>query len=234
MPLGYYYFDPLYVGLVLVSLAIMVAAQIGVKSSYAKYARIANSRGLTGRDAAELVLRSGGITDVQIASVSGRLTDHYDPRQKVIRLSEGVYGANTIAAVGIAAHEAGHALQHAQGYSPLKLRNAIIPLSNYGPSIGILLLVIGAMLNFEGLIWAGLILFSFAFLFQLVTLPVEFNASRRAMAAIRESAMLNEQEQKGAASVLRAAAMTYVAAMLQSFMTLLYYIVRFTGRSNKR
>ncbi len=234
MPLGYYYFDPLYVGLVLVSLAIMVAAQIGVKSSYAKYARIANSRGLTGRDAAELVLRSGGVTDVQIASVSGRLTDHYDPRQKVIRLSEGVYGANTIAAVGIAAHEAGHALQHAQGYSPLKLRNAIIPLSNYGPSIGILLLVIGAMLNFEGLIWAGLILFSFAFLFQLVTLPVEFNASRRAMAAIRESAMLNEQEQKGAASVLRAAAMTYVAAMLQSFMTLLYYIVRFTGRSNKR
>ena len=234
MPLGYYYFDPLYVGLVLVSLAIMVAAQIGVKSSYAKYARIANSRGLTGRDAAELVLRSGGVTDVQIASVSGRLTDHYDPRQKVIRLSEGVYGANTIAAVGIAAHEAGHALQHAQGYSPLKLRNAIIPLSNYGPSIGILLLVIGAMLNFEGLIWAGLILFSFAFLFQLVTLPVEFNASRRAMAAIRESAMLNEHEQKGAASVLRAAAMTYVAAMLQSFMTLLYYIVRFTGRSNKR
>ncbi len=234
MPLGYYYFDPLYVGLVLVSLAIMVAAQIGVKSSYAKYARIANSRGLTGRDAAELVLRSGGVTDVQIASVSGRLTDYYDPRQKVIRLSEGVYGANTIAAVGIAAHEAGHALQHAQGYSPLKLRNAIIPLSNYGPSIGILLLVIGAMLNFEGLIWAGLILFSFAFLFQLVTLPVEFNASRRAMAAIRESAMLNEQEQKGAASVLRAAAMTYVAAMLQSFMTLLYYIVRFTGRSNKR
>lgn len=234
MPLGYYYFDPLYVGLVLVSLAIMVAAQIGVKSSYAKYARIANSRGLTGRDAAELVLRSGGVTDVQIASVSGRLTDHYDPRQKVIRLSEGVYGANTIAAVGIAAHEAGHALQHAQGYSPLKLRNAIIPLSNYGPSIGILLLVIGAMLNFEGLIWVGLILFSFAFLFQLVTLPVEFNASRRAMAAIRESAMLNEQEQKGAASVLRAAAMTYVAAMLQSFMTLLYYIVRFTGRSNKR
>ena len=234
MPLGYYYFDPLYVGLVLVSLAIMVAAQIGVKSSYAKYARIANSRGLTGRDAAELVLRSGGVTDVQIASVSGRLTDHYDPRQKVIRLSEGVYGANTIAAVGIAADEAGHALQHAQGYSPLKLRNAIIPLSNYGPSIGILLLVIGAMLNFEGLIWAGLILFSFAFLFQLVTLPVEFNASRRAMAAIRESAMLNEQEQKGAASVLRAAAMTYVAAMLQSFMTLLYYIVRFTGRSNKR
>lgn len=234
MPLGYYYFDPLYVGLVLVSLAIMVAAQIGVKSSYAKYARIANSRGLTGRDAAELVLRSGGVTDVQIASVSGRLTDHYDPRQKVIRLSEGVYGANTIAAVGIAAHEAGHALQHAQGYSPLKLRNAIIPLSNYGPSIGILLLVIGAMLNFEGLIWAGLILFSFAFLFQLVTLPVEFNASRRAMAAIRESAMLNEQEQKGAASVLRAAAMTYVAAMLQSFMTLLYYFVRFTGRSNKR
>ena len=234
MPLGYYYFDPLYVGLVLVSLAIMVAEQIFVKSSYAKYARIANSRGLTGRDAAELVLRSGGVTDVQIASVSGRLTDHYDPRQKVIRLSEGVYGANTIAAVGIAAHEAGHALQHAQGYSPLKLRNAIIPLSNYGPSIGILLLVIGAMLNFEGLIWAGLILFSFAFLFQLVTLPVEFNASRRAMAAIRESAMLNEQEQKGAASVLRAAAMTYVAAMLQSFMTLLYYIVRFTGRSNKR
>lgn len=234
MPFGYYYFDPLYVGLVLVSLVIMIAAQIGVKSNYSKYSKIANARGLTGREAAEIVLRSGGVGDVSVTSVSGRLTDHYDPRTRTIRLSEGVYAANTIAAVGIAAHEAGHALQHAKGYSPLKLRNAIIPLSSYGPSIGILLLVIGALFNFEGLIWAGLILFSFAFVFQLITLPVEFNASRRALAAIRESAMLDEQEQRGAAAVLRAAAMTYVAAMLQSFMTLLYYVIRFAGNGRRR
>ena len=234
MPFGYYYFDPLYIGLVLVSFVIMAAAQIGVKSSYSKYAKIANARGLTGRDAAELVLQSGGVSDISITSVRGKLTDHYDPRSKTIRLSEGVYAANTIAAVGIAAHEAGHALQHAQGYSPLKLRSAIIPLSSYGPSIGILLLIVGALLNFEGLIWAGLILFSFAFFFQLVTLPVEFNASRRAIAAIRESGMLDEREQQGAAAVLRAAAMTYVAAMLQSFMTLLYYVIRFAGNGRGR
>lgn len=226
---GYYYFDPLYIGLIIVSLLIMGAAQIGVKTTYAKYAKVGNARGLTGRDAALAVLRSAGITNVSVEPIRGKLTDHYDPRAHVIRLSEGVYSAPTVAAVGIAAHEAGHAVQHARGYSPLKLRNAIIPISNYGPSIGILLLIIGAALNFSGLVWIGIGLFSFTLIFQLVTLPVEFNASRRALQAIKASGLLSTEEQKGAASVLSAAAMTYVAAMLQSFLTLLYYIFRFAG-----
>lgn len=233
MSLGFYYFDPLYMILIGVSLIIMIAAQIGVKSNFSKYSKINNSKGLTGRAAAELVLKSSGVTGVTIESVKGKLTDHYDPRSNVIRLSESVYGASTIAAVGIAAHEAGHAVQYAENYSPIKIRQAIIPLSSYGPSVGILLLILGAMLNFTGLIWLGIILFSFAFIFQLVTLPVEFNASRRALSAIEHAGLLDSNEQKGAQKVLSAAAMTYVAAMLQSFLTLIYYIIRFTGNRRR-
>lgn len=228
MPM-FYYFDPLYMGLMLVSLVLIVAAQVSVKSRFKKYSGIRNLRGITGREAAYLVLRSGGVADVAVESVAGDLTDHYDPRTKVIRLSEKVYNNPSIAAVGIAAHEAGHALQHAERYSPLKLRNAIIPLSSYGPTVGILLLILGAALNFRGLITVGLLLFATAFVFQVITLPVEFNASRRALAAIKSAGILDEREYSGAASVLKAAALTYVAAMIQSLLTLLYYIIRFTG-----
>lgn len=227
---GFYYYDGLYLAFMAVSLVIMLAAQIGIKSSYSKYSKISNRRGLTGRDAAEAVLRSAGITDVTIEQVSGNLTDHYDPRSNVIRLSEGVYNSATIAAVGIAAHEAGHAVQYATHYSPIKLRQAIIPLSSYGPTVGILLLILGFALNFPALVTVGIILFAFAFIFQLVTLPVEFNASSRALKAIAATGLLDESEQKGAKKVLSSAAMTYVAAMIQSFLTLLYYIIRAQNR----
>ena len=228
--LGYFYYDSLYLTFMVISLVIMLAAQVGIKSSYSKYSKISNRKGITGKEAAEAVLRAAGVTDVQVVYIKGNLTDHYNPKTHVIALSDGVYNESTIAAVGIAAHEAGHAVQHAQHYSPLKLRNAIIPLSNFGPSIGIILLVIGFALNFSGLVYIGIALFSFAFLFQLITLPVEFNASRRAMQAISSSGLLEPDEQRGARKVLTSAAMTYVAAMIQSFLTLLFYFIR----ANKR
>ena len=232
MPM-FYYFDPLYFLFLLPALALVVATQIWVKSSYNRYSKIYNRRGLTGCDAARIVLEAAGLSHVRIEMVDGRLSDHYDPRANVIRLSREVYLTPSIASVGIAAHEAGHAVQYATGYAGIKARRAILPLSSYGPSLGGLILVLGAAFNFPVLIYGGLILFSFAFLFQLVTLPVEFNASRRALASIKESGMLGEEERAGAKKMLTAAAMTYVAAMLQSLLTLLYYIIRFTG-GNRR
>lgn len=229
----FYYFDPLYFLFLIPALALVIIAQVWVKSSYNKYAKVYNQRGLTGREAAQAVLDRAGLHHIRIERVAGKLTDHYDPRAQVIRLSPEVYNTPSIAAVGIAAHEAGHAVQHATGYAGIKVRNAILPISNHGPTLGIFLLLIGAVFNFPVLIYFGIALFSFAFLFQLVTLPVEFNASRRALAAIKETGLLTEEERAGARKVLTAAAMTYVAAMLQSLMTLLYYIVRFTG-GNRR
>ncbi len=233
--LGYgYYFDPLYFTLLIPCLVIMLIAQAKVKGNFSKYSKIRNSRGLTGAQAAEQLLHNAGIYDVQILPVAGNLTDHYDPRNKTISLSQDVYGSDSIAAVGVACHEAGHAVQHATGYAPLTLRNSIIPLCNYGPMIGVVLMLIGYLLNFMGLTWLGILLFSFTFIFQFITLPVEFNASRRALETIRSCNLLSEQELPGARKVLSAAAMTYVAAMLQSFVTLLYYIIRFTGNRNSR
>ncbi|HHW46628.1 MAG TPA: zinc metallopeptidase [Clostridiales bacterium] len=224
------YYDPLYWGFFIVSLIIIVTAQVNVRSRFKKYSLVYNAKGITGRQAAEMVLRSAGIYNVTIEPTAGNLTDHYDPRSAVIRLSESVYDKATIAAVGIAAHEAGHAIQHAKGYAPLKVRNAIIPLTQVGPSIGVFLLVLGAAFNFPALITTGIALFSVALVFQLVTLPVEFNASRRAIEIIRNSGILTPDEQFGAASVLSAAAMTYLAAMLQTLLTLMYYILRFSNR----
>lgn len=228
MPM-FYYFDPLYFLFLLPALALVVIAQIWIKSSYSRYSKVYNRRGLTGADAARMVLDGAGLSHVAVEMVNGRLTDHYDPRANVIRLSREVYLTPSIASVGIAAHEAGHAVQHATGYAGIKVRQAILPISSYGPSLGILILFLGAAFNFPVLIYGGLILFSFAFLFQLVTLPVEFNASRRALAVIKDSGLLTEEERAGARKMLTAAAMTYVAAMLQSLVTLLYYIVRFAG-----
>lgn len=229
----FYYFDPLYFLFLIPALALVIIAQVWVKSSYNKYAKVYNQRGLTGREAAQAVLDRAGLHHIRIERVAGKLTDHYDPRAQVIRLSPEVYNTPSIAAVGIAAHEAGHAVQHATGYAGIKVRNAILPISSHGPMLGIFMLLIGAVFNFPVLIYFGIALFSFAFLFQLVTLPVEFNASRRALAAIKETGLLTEEERAGARKVLTAAAMTYVAAMLQSLMTLLYYIVRFTGGSRR-
>lgn len=223
----YYYFI-----LVIPAILVSLWAQIRVKGTYSKMSKLQNTRGLTGAQAAQRVLSYYGINDVRIEQVAGTLTDHYDPRDNVIRLSQGVYNASTIAAVGIACHEAGHAAQHAESYKPIAVRNAILPVANIGSSSGLWIAVIGLMLNWTILVQIGIILYAFVALFQLVTLPVEFNASSRALKVIDETGMLQGEEYKGARKVLSAAAMTYVAALLVSIMSLLRLILR--ARSNNR
>lgn len=226
--------DIYYIVLVLPAIILSLAAQAGVKGTYAKMSAVKNSRGLTGAAAAARVLSYYGINDVKIERVSGRLTDHYDPRANVIRLSSDVYGGSSVAAVGVACHEAGHAAQYAQNYAPIKLRNSILPIANIGSTCGITLAFLGYFLNFGLLINVGILLFAFVVLFQLVTLPVEFNASLRAVRVIDETDLLSEDEQRGAKKVLRAAAMTYVASLLVSFASLLRLILRANSRNNRR
>lgn len=214
---GYYSSYLIYV---LPALLISLLAQIAVKSSFSKYSKVGCN--MTGAEAARRVLEQNGVYNVQIERVSGQLTDHYDPRTNVIRLSESVYDAPSIAAVGVAAHEAGHAVQYAKGYAPIKIRGAILPVSQIGSQLSMPLLLLGIVFSFNFLIDLGIIFFCAALLFQLVTLPVEFNASRRAMNAIREgNLLLGDDAVRGASAVLRAAAMTYVAAVIVSVMQLL-------------
>lgn len=198
-----------------------VICQVKVKSNYNKYSKISNSRRMTGAEAAYNLLMKNGITDVKIKRISGNLTDHYNPSTKEICLSQKVFDSASIAAVGIACHEAGHACQHAQGYVPLKFRNAIIPITNIGSSLGIPLALFGIFLNTKPLIYAGIILYSIVALFQLLTLPVEFNASRRALKTIDSCGFLTDSEYSGAKKVLTAAALTYVAALASAVATLL-------------
>ena len=225
----FYYFDPLYFMFALPGLVLALYAQAKVKSNYSKYSKIINSSGYTGADVAQLILRSNGITNVQIRRISGNLTDNFNPKDNCIYLSDGVFGSNTIAAVGIAAHEAGHAVQHAQSYAPVKMRSALVPICNFGAGASPFLILLGYLLQMEVLLFLALGVFLLSVLFQLVTLPVEFDASSRALDAIKQSGVLNPQEQKGAKKVLSAAALTYVAALLQSLLIFLYYFVRFTG-----
>ena len=226
----YFYFDYYYLILVVPALMLAIWAQVQVKTTYRKYSRVPNSRGMTGAYAAQAVLNFYGITDVRIERVSGNLTDHYDPRSKVIRLSDGVYNSSTVAAVGIACHEAGHAAQHAENYAPIKIRNAIIPVCNIGSTIGIPLALIGWIFSFSILIYVGLGLYAAVFIFQVATLPVEFNASRRAIKVIDETQLLRDDEIGGAKKVLAAAAMTYVASMMVSLANLLRLLLRFSNR----
>lgn len=205
--------------------------QIKVNSNYKKYGRIRNSRNMTGAEAAYQLLQMNGVTDVRIKRIPGKLTDHYDPRTKEICLSEGVFASNSIAAVGIACHEAGHACQHAQGYVPLKIRNFVIPVTRFGSSLGIPLAVIGIIFSWQPLIYIGIILYSAVALFQLITLPVEFNASKRALATIKQNNFLVGEEYKGAKKVLTSAALTYVAALASALATLLRLIF-IAGRRN--
>lgn len=205
--------------------------QIKVNSNYKKYGRIRNSRNMTGAEAAYQLLQMNGVTDVRIKRIPGKLTDHYDPRTKEICLSEGVFASNSIAAVGIACHEAGHACQHAQGYVPLKIRNFVIPVTRFGSSLGIPLAVIGIIFSWQPLIYIGIILYSAVALFQLITLPVEFNASKRALATIRQNNFLVGEEYKGSKKVLTSAALTYVAALASALATLLRLIF-IAGRRN--
>ena len=226
----YYYFDQYYYLLVIPALLISFAAQLAVKGTYRRMSAVTCSRGITGAQAAYNVLRYYGITNVRIEQVGGKLSDHYDPRDNVIRLSPGVFGSNSVAAVGIACHEAGHAAQHAQAYKPIKVRNALVPVANIGSSTGMLIAIIGLMMGFRPIVLIGIILFSFVVLFQLATLPVEFNASRRALSVIDETNMLDTDERNKARKVLSAAAMTYVAATLVSIANLLRLILRFSNR----
>ena len=223
-----------YILFILPAFILSLICQFRVKSTYAKYDKVLNARRITGANAAERVLKYGNVLGVSVNSIKGTLTDHYDPRTNCINLSNAVYTNASIASVGIAAHEAGHAIQHSVGYTPIKWRTALVPVCNLGSSIAPWLIMLGLFLNMAGLYFVGLIAFGTTALFQLVTLPVEFNASRRALEAIESSGVLSDDELKGAKKVLSAAAMTYVAALAMSFMQILYYVSIFNGNRNRR
>ena len=224
------YFDPYYWMILVPAFLIALLAQLNVSSTFNRYSRVACRRGLTGAQAAEEVLRAHGVYGVRIERVAGKLSDHYDPRSNVIRLSDAVYGSNSIAAVGVAAHEAGHAVQYAQEYGPIKIRGAIIPACNFSSQISILLIVLGFALYSRPLFAVGVVLFAAATVFQIVTLPVEFDASRRAIRSLDSTHLLDDQELRGAKKVLGAAAMTYVAALLVSIAQLLRFVLAFNSR----
>lgn len=231
MPYMYFY-DPTYI-LVLIGIIISLAASARVRTTFNKYSRVRSISGLTGAQAAERILARAGIYDVRIEKAEGMLSDHYDPRKKVLRLSDAVYGQNSVAAVGVAAHECGHAIQHREGYAPLKLRSTLVPVASFGSFMAWPLIIIGLILggvNSKFFIDLGLILFSLAVLFQLVTLPVEFNASRRAVARLGESGILYGEEIEHTKKVLNAAALTYVASAAASILQLLRLFLLFGGR----
>ena len=231
----YYGFDMTYLVLVLPCILLSLWASSNVKSTFAKYDKQFSSRRLTGAEAARRVLATNGVYGVRIDRVSGNLTDHYDPKTNVIRLSDSVYDRTSTAAIGVACHEAGHAVQYAQNYAPIKLRAAIIPLTNFGSRIAMPLILAGILMTFLGsfsdtLVYLGIAAFAMSLVFQVVTLPVEFNASRRAMRAIEESNLLTAEEQRGARKTLTAAALTYVAATAVALAQLLRLIMLFGNR----
>ena len=224
-----FYIDPLYIILVMPAVIFAMIAQIGVKTTYAKYSKISSSRGITGEQAARAVLSANGVYGVRFERVRGELTDHFDPKTNTIRLSDGVGSSNSVAAIGVAAHEAGHAVQYAKNYAPIKLRSAIVPITQIGSSLSMPLVLIGLIFNIFELAMIGVIFFGLAVVFQLVTLPVEFNASRRAMAALKSEYLLEGDEVKGARKTLSAAAMTYVAALFVSLMQFLRLFIMVAG-----
>ena len=223
----------IYVLLLIPILALSLWAQFQVSGSFRRYSQQTNRRRITGAQAAEAVLRAHGVYDVPIRPCRGNLTDHYDPRDNTIYLSENVYNAPTIAAVGVAAHEAGHAVQYAENYGPIRLRSAIIPATQLGSKFSFILLFAGILLYSQALLLGGIVLFSLTTIFQLVTLPVEFNASARAIETIDGQMLLDSDELPGAKKVLRAAAITYVAALLMSALQLLRFVLIFLGRNNR-
>ena len=234
----YFGFDWSYL-LLLPCLILTIWASARVNSTFKRYSGQLSSRRITGANAAERILHSNGIRNVRIERVSGNLTDHYDPRTNVIRLSDSVYDSTSTVAIGVACHEAGHAIQYAESYAPIKLRAAIIPITNFGSKLAMPLILIGILLGFVGnfsyfLVDLGILCFSLSLIFQLITLPVEFNASRRAISTIEEQGLLTYEEQRGAKKTLRAAAMTYVAAVAVSLAQLLRLILLFGGRGRRR
>jgi len=219
------FFDEYYLILVVPTLILSMIAQVKVNSTFSKYSQIRCSRNISGRDAALLLLKANSINDVAVEAVRGSLSDHYDPRSKKLRLSEPVFGQPSIAAVGVAAHEAGHAIQHARGYGPLVLRSTLVPVANIGSSFGPWMAIAGLFFSFPLLINLGIFLFGAAVVFYLITLPVEFNASARALALLRSGNILTPQELEGAKKVLTAAALTYVASALTAIMSLLRLVL---------
>lgn len=226
----YYYYDPYYLVLVLPALIIAMIAQFKVQSTFKKYAQQMSFRGRTAAQITREILDNNGLFSVKVERVSGNLTDHYDPKTNVIRLSDSVHDSTSVASIGVAAHEAGHAVQHATGYAPIRLRNAVLPVANIGSHLAVPVILLGLLFSFEPLVAAGIILFSALVLFQVITLPVEFNASRRALVTLESSCMLDDTELRGAKKVLSAAAMTYVAATLVSAMQLLRLVLLSRGR----
>ena len=229
----FYGFDWTYLVFILPCVIISLICQVNVSSTFSKYSKMRNSRNMTGAMAAEYVLRQNGVTGVRIERVSGNLTDHFDPRTNVIRLSENVYNSSSVAAVGVAAHEAGHAVQHAQEYFPNKLRSAILPVANIGSKLSWILILFGFLFSQRVgfvLLYLGIILFSFSVIFTIATLPVEFNASKRALESIKNGGLLQGEEYNGAKRTLQDAAMTYVAATLTAIMQMLRLIVIARGR----
>lgn len=228
-----FYWDPTYF-LVLIGALISAAAALNVRGTFRRFSESYSSRGITAEAAAERILHSAGIHDVRIERIKGSLTDHYSPNEKVLRLSDTVYGSRSVAAIGVAAHECGHAIQHAVGYGPLKLRSLAVPVANIGSKLSWPMILLGLIFGWLGLARIGVFLFTFVVLFQLITLPVEFNASSRALKILDGSGILMGEELRGASRVLRAAAMTYVASLLSGVLQLLRLVLLTRGGGRRR
>ena len=226
---GYYGFDWTYL-MVLAGAVLSMIASAKVNSTFQKYAKVRSMSGMTGAQVARRILDRNGLSEIPVEHVSGNLSDHYDPGRRVLRLSDSTYNSPSVAAIGVAAHECGHAIQHAKQYAPLNIRNAIVPVVSLGSKLSWPMILIGLLLGITGFLDLGIILFSFSLIFQLITLPVEFNASSRALRILDESGMLYDDELRGAKKVLSAAAMTYVAAAIATLLSLLRLIILFGGR----
>jgi len=226
-----FYFDPLYLVLMIPGILLTLWAQSRVKGTYRKYSKVSSTMGMSGAQVAQTILSKKGISNIRVEPVAGELTDHYDPGAKAVRLSQGIYGSSSLAAAAVAAHECGHVLQDVEGYKFMNLRAALVPAVNLGSRLGPILIIAGLVLNFLGLAWVGIFLFGAVLLFHVVTLPVEFDASRRALRLIDELGILQGEENRGARAVLQAAALTYVATAFYALLNLLYYIMMVNRRS---
>lgn len=228
-----YYFDPTYILVIIGAIISMIAAS-NVKSTYKKYSKVYSSRNITAQDAAAMILRNSGINDVRIERISGNLTDHYSPSEKVLRLSDSVYGSTSVAAIGVAAHECGHAIQHQVGYLPLSIRSLSVPISRFGSWLSWPVIILGLLLGRQEIAKVGVFLFLFVVFFQLITLPVEFNASGRAMKVLENYGIMGDAELKSVGKVLTAAALTYVAALFTTVLQLLRLIMIVQGGGRRR
>jgi uncharacterized protein len=232
-----FYYSPFAIVVLGVGLVLGLWAQARVKSAFARYSQVRSRSGLNGAQVARAILQANGIHDVKVEPIAGTLTDHYDPTSKTLRLSEPVFHEQSIAALGVAAHEVGHAIQHAQGYAPLKFRSAWVPVAGFGSGLGYLVLMVGMMMLYSGgsptIAWVGVALFATTTVFTLVTLPVEFDASRRALVTLSQGGVMASDELQGARAVLNAAALTYVAAAVTSLLNLLYYVVQILGSQRR-